>query len=149
MRAVIQRTTTATVTVADVIVGQISGGLTVLLGVGKADSMADVTYMAEKIINLRIFEDESGKMNRSLLEVNGDMLVVSQFTLYGDLSKGRRPGFDQAAPPEQANDLYEAFVAAVRVHGITTATGKFRTEMVVSLDNHGPVTLLLDSKKIF
>lgn len=149
MRAVIQRTTAAKVTVDNTVVGQIGGGLTVLLGVGKDDTMVDVTYLAGKIINLRIFEDENGKMNRSLLAVNGEMLIVSQFTLYGDLRKGRRPGFDQAAPPEQANALYEAFVAAVRACGITVATGVFRTEMVVSLDNHGPVTLLVDSKKKF
>ena len=124
-------------------------GLTVLLGIGNDDDSGDVAYMAEKIVNLRIFEDEDGKMNQSLLQKNGDMLVVSQFTLYGDARRGRRPSFTAAAPPEKADRLYEAFVAAVRKKGITVGTGVFRAEMVVSLDNHGPVTILLDSKKIF
>ena len=133
MRAVVQRTLQSTV----------------LLGIGNDDDSGDVAYMAEKIVNLRIFEDEDGKMNQSLLQKNGDMLVVSQFTLYGDARRGRRPSFTAAAPPEKADRLYEAFVAAVRKKGITVGTGVFRAEMVVSLNNHGPVTILLDSKKIF
>lgn len=105
--------------------------------------------MAEKIANLRIFEDDKGKMNRSLVDIGGDMLVVSQFTLCGDARHGRRPSFTEAAPPELAEALYEKFVSAVSAMGIRTATGRFRTEMVVSLENHGPVTILVDSKKLF
>lgn len=149
MRAVVQRTLRSAVTSEGHECGRAGHGLTVLLGVGSDDTKDDVFYMAEKIMNLRIFEDDAGKMNRSLLDMGGDMLVVSQFTLYGDARRGRRPGFTGAAPPEMAARLYDDFVAAVRARGICVGTGVFRTEMVVSLDNHGPVTILLDSKKVF
>lgn len=149
MRAVVQRTLQSKVIAAGRETGKAGFGLTVLLGIGNDDDSGDVAYMVEKIVNLRIFEDEDGKMNQSLLQKNGDMLVVSQFTLYGDARRGRRPSFTAAAPPEKADRLYEAFVAAVRKKGIIVGTGVFRAEMVVSLDNHGPVTILLDSKKIF
>lgn len=149
MRAVVQRVSEADVTVEGETVGEISQGLMVLLGVANSDTVADVEYLAEKICELRIFEDDEGKMNRSLKEIGGQMLVVSQFTLLGDCRKGRRPGFTDAAPPEMANDLYEKFVQRVREQGITTATGRFRTTMQVSLTNDGPVTMLLDSRKLF
>jgi D-tyrosyl-tRNA(Tyr) deacylase len=129
--------------------GRAGMGLTILLGVASDDTEADVTYMVDKCIHLRIFEDDEGKLNRSLLDVGGDMLVVSQFTLYGDARRGRRPSFTSAAPPELAEKLYGQFVAQVRDKGITAETGKFRTHMVVTLANDGPVTILLDSKKTF
>lgn len=149
MRAVVQRTVSSQVTSEGIETGRAGLGLTVLLGVGKEDGKEDVQYMADKITNLRIFEDDQGKMNRSLMDIGGDMLVISQFTLYGDVRHGRRPGFDQAAPPVLAETLYEDFVAAVRSRGISAGTGVFRTEMVVTLANHGPVTILIDSKKKF
>lgn len=149
MRAVVQRTLSSAVTSDGVETGRAGLGLTVLLGIAQGDDAADVQYMAEKIANLRIFEDDKGKMNRSLLDIGGDMLVVSQFTLCGDVRHGRRPSFTEAAAPEQAEPLYEQFVSAVRAMGIHTATGRFRTEMVVSLENHGPVTILVDSRKTF
>ena len=149
MRAVIQRTLSSQVTSEGIETGKAGLGLTVLLGVGKEDGKEDVQYMADKITNLRIFEDDQGKMNRSLMDIGGDILVISQFTLYGDVRHGRRPGFDQAAPPMLAETLYEDFVAAVRRRGISVGTGVFRTEMVVTLANHGPVTILMDSKKKF
>jgi D-aminoacyl-tRNA deacylase len=149
MRAVIQRTLSSQVTSEGIETGKAGLGLTVLLGVGKEDGKEDVQYMADKITNLRIFEDDQGKMNRSLMDIGGDILVISQFTLYGDVRHGRRPGFDQAAPPMLAETLYEDFVAAVRSRGISVGTGVFRTEMVVTLANHGPVTILMDSKKKF
>lgn len=149
MRAVVQRTLSSQVTSEGELVGKAGFGLTVLLGVGREDTEKDAQYMAEKIANLRIFEDEAGKMNRSLLDVGGDMLVISQFTLYGDVRRGRRPGFEQAAAPELAEALYEKFVTCCRSYGIAIGTGRFRTEMVVTLANHGPVTILLDSKKEF
>ena len=149
MRAVIQRTLSSQVTSEGIETGKAGLGLTVLLGVGKEDGKEDVQYMADKITNLRIFEDDQGKMNRSLMDIGGDILVISQFTLYGDVRHGRRPGFDQAAPPMLAETLYEDFVAAVRSRGISVGTGVFRTEMVVTLANHGPVTILIDSKKKF
>ena len=149
MRAVVQRTLTSSVTSEGVETGRAGLGLTVLLGVAQDDDEKDVLYMAEKISNLRIFEDDKGKMNRSLVDIGGDMLVVSQFTLCGDARHGRRPSFTEAAPPELAEALYEKFVSAVSAMGIRTATGRFRTEMVVSLENHGPVTILVDSKKLF
>lgn len=124
-------------------------GLTVLLGVSVKDTEADVRYLADKIVHLRIFEDDQGKLNHSLLDEGGEMLVISQFTLYGDARHGRRPSYIEAAKPEQAEALYEQFVAAVRAFGVTVATGRFRTHMVVSLANDGPVTILLDSQKIF
>lgn len=149
MRAVVQRTLTSSVTSEGVETGRTGLGLTVLLGVAQDDDEKDALYMAEKIANLRIFEDDKGKMNRSLVDIGGDMLVVSQFTLCGDVRHGRRPSFTEAAPPELAEALYEKFVSAVSAMGIRTATGRFRTEMVVSLENHGPVTILVDSKKLF
>ena len=149
MRAVIQRTIRSSVTSEGTETGRIGAGLTVLLGVGRDDDEIDVVYTADKILNLRIFEDEEGKMNQSLLQKGGEMLVVSQFTLYGDVRHGRRPSFTAAAPPDSANRLYEEFVQYVEKQGVRVATGVFQTEMVVSLDNHGPVTILLDSKKEF
>ena len=149
MRAVIQRTIRSSVTSEGTDTGRIGAGLTVLLGVGRDDDEKDVVYTADKILNLRIFEDEEGKMNQSLLQTGGEMLVVSQFTLYGDARHGRRPSFTAAAPPDSANRLYEEFVQYVEKQGVRVATGVFQTEMVVSLDNHGPVTILLDSKKEF
>lgn len=149
MRAVVQRTLTSSVTSEGVETGRAGLGLTVLLGVAQDDDEKDALYMAEKIANLRIFEDDKGKMNRSLVDIGGDMLVVSQFTLCGDVRHGRRPSFTEAAPPELAEALYEKFVSAVSAMGIRAATGRFRTEMVVSLENHGPVTILVDSKKLF
>lgn len=149
MRAVVQRTIRSSVTSEGTETGRIGEGLTVLLGVGRDDDEKDVVYTADKILNLRIFEDEEGKMNQSLLQKSGEMLVVSQFTLYGDVRHGRRPSFTAAAPPDLANRLYEEFVQYVEKQGIRVATGVFQTEMVVSLDNHGPVTILLDSKKEF
>ena len=149
MRAVVQRTICSSVTSEGTETGRIGEGLTVLLGVGRDDDEKDVVYMADKILNLRIFEDEAGKMNQSLLQTGDEMLVVSQFTLYGDVRHGRRPSFTAAAPPDSANRLYEEFVQYVEKQGVRVATGIFQTEMVVSLDNHGPVTILLDSKKEF
>ena len=149
MRAVVQRTICSSVTSEGTETGRIGEGLTVLLGVGRDDDEKDVVYTADKILNLRIFEDEEGKMNQSLLQKGGEMLVVSQFTLYGDVRHGRRPSFTAAAPPDSANRLYEEFVQYVEKQGVRVATGIFQTEMVVSLDNHGPVTILLDSKKEF
>lgn len=149
MRAVVQRTIRSSVTSEGTETGRIGEGLTVLLGVGRDDDEKDVVYTADKILNLRIFEDEEGKMNQSLLQKGGEMLVVSQFTLYGDVRHGRRPSFTAAAPPDLANRLYEEFVQYVEKQGVRVATGVFQTEMVVSLDNHGPVTILLDSKKEF
>ena len=149
MRAVVQRTDAASVTVEGEVIAHIGAGLTVLLGVGKEDTEKDVRFLAEKIIHLRIFPDAQGKMNRSLCDVGGELLVVSQFTLYGDCRKGRRPSFDAAASPGRAEELYEVFVSLCKAAGIKTATGRFQTEMIVKLANHGPVTLMLDSKHTF
>ena len=149
MRTVVQRVTQASVTIAGEVVGRIEHGLLVLLGVADGDSEEDVRYLADKIAGLRIFEDDAGKMNRALGEVGGAMLVVSQFTLLGDCRKGRRPGFDAAAPPALAESLYESFCATVRGHGIHVETGRFRQHMQVALVNDGPVTMLLDSKRVF
>lgn len=149
MRAVVQRVSRASVTVEESTVGQIGPGLLVLLGVGEDDAQSDVDYLAHKIMELRIFEDPDGKMNLSLKETGGAMLVVSQFTLFGDCRKGRRPSFIAAARPERANDLYEKFVDEVRGHGIQVATGTFQAHMDVELINDGPVTLLIDSRKAF
>ena len=146
MRAVIQRVKQSLVTVENQTVGKIGNGLLVFLGVAKQDGDRDADYLADKIANLRIFEDENGKMNRSLLETSGEMLVVSQFTLLGDCRKGRRPSFINAAGPNQANALYERFVSLVRQKGISVQTGQFQTMMAVSLINDGPVTLILESK---
>lgn len=149
MRAVIQRVASARVTVDGRETGAIGPGLLVLLGVHSDDEQRDVSWLAEKIVNLRIFEDNEGKMNRSLLDTGGAMLIVSQFTLLGDCRKGRRPSWSSAAPPETANNLYLDFIAAVDNFGITTESGEFQAMMEVSLVNSGPVTLLLDSHKQF
>jgi D-aminoacyl-tRNA deacylase len=149
MRAVLQRVTRASVTVDGEVIGQIGRGLVVLLGVEQDDTDADAHQLADKTIQLRIFDDAEGKMNLALMEVGGAMLVVSQFTLLGDSRKGRRPSFIQAAAPELAERLYETFVAAVGVQGVQVATGKFRAMMQVELVNDGPVTMLLDSRKRF
>ncbi|MBW2328246.1 MAG: D-tyrosyl-tRNA(Tyr) deacylase [Deltaproteobacteria bacterium] len=149
MRAVIQRVTSARVTVDDHEAGAIGPGLLVLLGVHSDDEYRDVSWLADKIVNLRIFEDVEGKMNRSLLDTGGGMLIVSQFTLLGDCRKGRRPSWSSAAPPETANNLYLDFIAAVNNFGVTTESGEFQAMMEVSLVNSGPVTMLLDSHKQF
>jgi D-aminoacyl-tRNA deacylase len=149
MRAVVQRVSRARVIVDSSVTGEIADGLVVLLGVGRDDTSAIATGMAEKISNLRIFEDDQRKMNRSLVEVKGSVLVVSQFTLYGDARGQRRPSFVAAAPSEQANKLYEEFVEALRSLGVTVATGVFGAMMSVELVNEGPVTILLDSDKTF
>jgi D-tyrosyl-tRNA(Tyr) deacylase len=145
MRACIQRVTEAQVTVDGKVTGRIGRGFVVLLGIGQDDGEPQVTWLADKIVGLRVFEDEAGRMNRSLAEVGGAMLVISQFTLYGDCRRGRRPSFTDAAPPELAERLYEAFVARVRDAGIEVATGRFREQMLVSLVNDGPVTLWIDT----
>lgn len=146
MRAVVQRVKESSVTVEGDIIGKIGGGLLVFLGVSKEDSINDVDYLSDKILNLRIFEDEHGKMNRSILDARGDMLVVSQFTLLGDCRKGRRPSFTDAAEPDKANELYEKFVERASVKGIQVQTGRFRAMMDVHLVNDGPVTLIVDSR---
>jgi D-tyrosyl-tRNA(Tyr) deacylase len=149
VRAVVQRVSEAAVRIDGSVVGQIGPGLVVLLGVGKGDAESDADYLAEKVAHLRILDDEAGQMNRSVLETRGHVLVVSQFTLYGDARRGRRPGWSDAAPPEEANGLYERFVSRLRGLGLTVETGVFRAMMQVSLVNDGPVTLLLDSRKAF
>jgi D-tyrosyl-tRNA(Tyr) deacylase len=149
MRAVIQRVSRAQVSVGEEIVGKIGHGILVLLGVGKTDTPADADYLAAKITALRIFEDENGKMNLSLADQGGEILAVSQFTLHGDARQGRRPSFDEAAPPELAKQLYEYFVGRVREAGIRCETGRFQAMMQVELVNEGPVTILLDSKRLF
>jgi len=149
MRAVVQRVSRAQVTVNGEIVGKIGLGLLVLLGVGRDDGEADATYLAEKIAGLRVFEDAQGKMNRSVQEVGGSVLAVSQFTLYGDVRRGKRPSFDAAAPPEKARQLYEFFVEQIRAAGLLCETGRFQEMMTVELMNEGPVTILLDSQKAF
>lgn len=148
MRIVLQRVKRASVKVSGEIVGEIESGLLVLLGISKADAPQDADYLVEKTISLRIFEDEAGKMNINVRDAGGSILVVSQFTLYGDCRKGRRPSFDAAAPPAAAEKLYEYFVAAVRTHGLPVATGIFQADMQVELVNDGPVTLILDSEKL-
>lgn len=149
MRAVVQRVTEGRVTVDGAVVGAIGRGFVVLLGVGPEDTAADARYLAEKIVNLRVFEDEAEKMNLSLLDVGGAVLAVSQFTLYGDCRKGRRPSFTAAAPPDVAAALYETFVSAVRECRVSVETGVFQAMMQVEIHNDGPVTLLLDSQKVF
>ncbi|MBX7071750.1 MAG: D-tyrosyl-tRNA(Tyr) deacylase [Pirellulales bacterium] len=149
MRACVQRVAEARVRVEGQIVGEIGPGLLVLLGVAADDQSVDVHYLADKITTLRIFEDEDGKMNRSVIDTGGGVLVVSQFTLLGDCRKGRRPGFSAAAPPELAARLYEDFVAETRRVAAHVATGQFREQMRVELVNDGPVTMLLDSRKLF
>ncbi len=142
MRAVVQRVTRASVSVAGEVVGAIGPGLCVLVGVGKDDAEADAGALADKVTGLRVFSDDAGKMNRSLLDVGGALLAVSQFTLYGDVRKGRRPSFGEAMEPEAANRLFERFVAACRAR-----TGRFRTHMLVELASDGPVTILIDTEK--
>jgi D-aminoacyl-tRNA deacylase len=149
MRAVVQRVSRARVTIREWTSGEIGLGLLVLLGVGHEDSEADATYLAEKIAGLRIFEDADGKMNLSVLDVGGSVLAVSQFTLYGDVRRGKRPSFDAAAPPDLARRLYEFFVERVRASGLRCETGRFQEMMQVELANEGPVTILLDSGKAF
>lgn len=149
MRAVVQRVSRAQVTVSEEIVGKIGRGLLVLLGVAQVDNEADADYLAEKIVGLRIFEDENGKMNLDTASVHGQILVISQFTLYGDVRRGKRPSFDAAAPPQRARELYEYFVNRIRSAGIPCETGRFQQMMQVELVNEGPVTILLDSTKTF
>jgi len=146
MRAVIQRVKKSSVAVNDKIIGKIGSGLLVFLGVSREDEMKDADYLSEKIPNLRIFEDEKAKMNRSLLETGGEMLVVSQFTLIGECRKGRRPSFTKAARPDKAKELYEHFANQVRLKGVKVKTGQFRAFMAVSLINDGPVTLIVESQ---
>lgn len=149
MRAVVQRVSKASVTVADVVVGEIGPGLLLLLGVSATDTTSDADYLAEKIAGLRIFEDDQGKMNRSIADVDGAVLAISQFTLYGDVRRGKRPSFDDAARPEHARILYEHFVAHIRRLNLRCETGQFQATMSVSLTNEGPVTILLDSTRLF
>ena len=149
MRAVIQRVTKASVTVDQKVVGEIAQGLLVLLGVEKNDDTKDLSYVANKTLGLRIFEDDEGKMNRSVVDIGGDLLVVSQFTLLGNVRKGKRPSFVDAADPDIANELYRQFVQQTRAAGVKTETGIFQADMAVELINDGPVTILLDSRKKF
>ena len=149
MRAVIQRVSRAEVRVAEAVIGRIGEGLLVLLGVGRGDGEADAAYIAEKTAGLRVFPDEEGKLNRSVVDVGGGALVVSQFTLYGDVRRGRRPSFDDAAPPAEADRLYRFFCERLQEQGLTVETGQFQAMMQVELVNDGPVTILLDSKKNF
>ena len=149
MRAVLQRVTRASVRVGGETVGEIGSGLVVLLGVAREDEEADALYLVEKVLNLRVFEDAEGRMNLSLAEAGGALLAVSQFTLYGDVRKGRRPSWFDAAPPELARPLYEFFVAEARARGARVETGSFQAMMEVELVNDGPVTILLDSRKLF
>ncbi len=149
MRAVVQRTTHARVLVDGRVHGEIGAGVVVLLGVGQGDQSESAFYLADKVANLRIFDDENGKMNRSLLDTRGSALVVSQFTLYGDVRRGRRPGFDKAAPPGEAGGLYEEFVQSLRALGVRVETGIFQARMDIDMINSGPVTILLDSEKTF
>lgn len=149
MRAVIQRVSRAKVTVEGETSGEIGTGLLVLLGVGGEDDESDAAYLADKTAGLRIFEDDAGKMNRSLVEIGGAALVVSQFTLYGDVRRGRRPSFDAAAPPALADQLYQQYTEQLRARGVPVETGVFQAMMKVELVNEGPVTILLDSKKLF
>ena len=145
MRAVVQRVTMARVTAGDRVLGAIDRGLLVLLGVGRADTRAEADWLLDKLLDLRVFENEAGKLDRSLCEVNGELLVISQFTLLGDVRKGRRPSFSDAAPPEQAIPLYEHFVARARARAVPVSTGEFGARMRVQLINDGPVTLIVDS----
>ena len=144
-----QRVSRAQVVIAGEVTGQIGPGLLILLGVGHDDTEADANYLAEKIAGLRVFEDDSGKMNRSVQDVGGSVLAVSQFTLYGDVRRGKRPSFDRASPPEKARQLYEFFVERIRSTGLRCETGRFQEMMRVELVNEGPVTILLDSARVF
>jgi D-aminoacyl-tRNA deacylase len=147
MKALVQRVSKASVSVNDRIVGQIGPGLVVFVGVAQGDSKEDATYLANKVVNLRIFADESSKFSLSALDTRGDILIVSQFTLLGDTRKGRRPDFTAAAPPDLAKELYESFVEQVRTSGLKVETGLFQEHMLVEIHNDGPVTVLLESKK--
>ena len=149
MRAVVQRVSTAAVRVDGERVGRIGAGLVVLLGVGKGDGASDAEYLADKVANLRVFPDEAGQMNRSVLETGGEVLLVSQFTLYGDVRRGRRPSYVEAAPPEEAQPLYRLVAERLRTAGLTVEEGVFRAMMDVELTNQGPVTILLDSRRTF
>jgi len=149
MRIVVQRVSQAAVETEREIIGRIGRGLLILVGIGPEDSEADIEYMADKILNLRVFSDEQGKMNLSVRDVNGSILAVSQFTLYGDCRKGRRPGYSRAAEPAKALDFYQKFVRQLSESGLQVEQGKFQADMQVSLINDGPVTLLLDSEKLF
>lgn len=149
MRAVVQRVSKAGVDIGGITTATIGGGLVIFLGIGSGDSTKDCAWMADKIIHLRIFPDSDGKMNTSLANMGGEMLIISQFTLHGDCRKGRRPGFSAAAPPQIAEPLYNQFIEEVRERGVPVATGIFQAEMAVDLVNDGPVTLLLDSEKTF
>ena len=149
MRAVVQRVSHAQVTVNDEVTGKIGRGLVVLLAVAHTDTESDADYLADKVAGLRIFEDEAGKINLAAADVNASLLVISQFTLYGDVRRGKRPSFDAAAPPEHARTLYEYFVERIRATGLVCETGRFQEMMQVELVNDGPVTILLDSSKTF
>jgi D-tyrosyl-tRNA(Tyr) deacylase len=149
MRAVIQRVSSASVQINGLLAGEIGSGVLLLLGVHRDDTAKDVTWLADKAVNLRIFDDNNGKMNLSLLETGGSMLIVSQFTLLGDCRKGRRPSWSVAAPPDTAKHLYEKFIQEVQKHNVSCATGRFQAMMEVTLVNSGPVTMLLDSHKEF
>lgn len=149
MRAVIQRVTNASVEVDGAVIGSINKGILIFLGVSDDDTETDLKYIADKMLNLRIFEDDDGKMNLSLLDIGGELLIVSQFTLYGDCRKGRRPSFDKAGKPAYANEMYEKFIEYCKKSGLKTECGEFGADMKVSLLNNGPVTLMLDSTKLF
>lgn len=149
MRAVVQRVKSARVTVEDEVVGDIGPGLVVFFGVGEDDTCDDLSYLVDKVANLRIFEDDDGKMNLSALQLNLQVLVVSQFTLWGDCRRGRRPSFSHAAPPEKAVEMYEEYVRRLQGAGLSVETGRFQAMMTVSVENDGPVTILLDSDKLF
>lgn len=149
MRAVVQRVKSARVTVSGQEVGAIGPGLVVFLGVGAEDDGSAAGYLADKVANLRIFADDAGKMNRSVLDIGGEVLAISQFTLYGDCRKGRRPSFTGAAPPEPALELYKQFIASLAAQGLKVAIGEFQASMLVELVNDGPVTMLLDSERLF
>jgi D-aminoacyl-tRNA deacylase len=149
MRAVVQRVTHAEVSVDGRVVGRIAQGLCALVGVGQGDTEADADLLAEKIAGLRIFEDDAGKMNLDVVTTAGAVLAISQFTLFGDVRKGRRPSFSEAMEPSRASELFERFCAACRARGVVVETGRFRAEMRVRLENHGPVTILIDTKKVF
>jgi D-tyrosyl-tRNA(Tyr) deacylase len=149
MRAVVQRVTRASVTVNGEVIGEIGNGLVVLVGIGRDDTKVEAAYLVDKITNLRIFDDEEGKMNRSVKDVHGGLLIISQFTLFGDVRRGLRPSWIEAAPPEVAEPLYDFFVRQCRAVVDDVATGKFQAMMQVELVNDGPVTILIDSKKLF
>tara|TARA_Y100001933_G_scaffold265033_2_gene334463 strand:+ start:1882 stop:2328 length:447 start_codon:yes stop_codon:yes gene_type:complete len=146
MRVCIQRVSRGVVRVDNKIFGQIAGGMVILLGVATEDTAADIQWMTQKILNLRFFSDEAGQMNRSIMDIGGEILIVSQFTLFGDCRKGRRPSFVQAAPPEKADEIYQTFIRRIQAAGVTIATGKFGADMQLELVNDGPVTLWIDSR---